>query len=80
MSCALVAVAQPLLHAETYVIKKLTTPTVRINDQDMKVGDTFTDGAVVYWSSERQAMRVTVKHFVVFQYIELVLYLSLIHI
>lgn len=58
MSCALVAVAQPLLHAETYVIKKLTTPTVRINDQDMKVGDTFTDGAVVYWSSERQAMRV----------------------
>ena len=58
MACALVAVAQPLLHAETYVIKKLTTPTVRINDQDMKVGDTFTDGAVVYWSSERQAMRV----------------------
>lgn len=48
---------QPL-RAETYVIKKLNTPTVRINTTDMKVGDSFSDGAVIYWSSEKQAMRV----------------------
>ncbi len=46
------------LHAETYTIKKLNTPTIRINGTDMKVGDKFTDGAVVQWSSGTQAMRV----------------------
>ena len=50
------------LHAETYTIKKINTPTIRINDKDMKVGDKFTDGSVVYWSSGSQAMRVLNSH------------------
>lgn len=55
------AMLQPL-HAETYTIKKINTPTIRINDKDMKVGDKFTDGSVVYWSSGSQAMRVLNSH------------------
>ena len=46
------------LLAETYVIKKLNTPTICINGQEMKVGDSFSDGAVVQWRSGSQAMRV----------------------
>lgn len=41
------AMLQPL-HAETYIIKKLNTPTIRINDKDLGVGDKFTDGSVIY--------------------------------
>lgn len=55
------AMLQPL-HAETYIIKKLNTPTIRINDKDLGVGDKFTDGSVIYWASGSQAMRVMSSH------------------
>ncbi len=53
-----IAAANFIATAESYTIKKLNTPTVRINNTDMKVGDTFHDGAVIEWSSPHQAMRV----------------------
>lgn len=44
--------------AMRYQIKVLNTPTIRINDKELKVGDWFDDQAVIIWSKENQAMRV----------------------
>ena len=48
------------LHAETYVIKKIVSPsgTICINKQDLRQGDKFSDGAVIYWKHGSEAMRV----------------------
>lgn len=44
--------------AMKYQIKVLNTPTVTINDKELKVGDWFDDQAIITWSKENQAMRV----------------------
>lgn len=44
--------------AETYRIKKLNTPTINIDGKPLKIGDSFSDGATIEWSTPRQAMRV----------------------
>ena len=46
------------LFAMKYQIKVLNTPTVTINDKELKVGDWFDDQAIITWSKENQAMRV----------------------
>lgn len=47
--------------AMKYQIKYLNTPTIFINNKNLKVGDWFNDDAVIYWKSDNQAMRVLSK-------------------
>lgn len=44
--------------AMKYQIKVLNTPTVTINNKELKVGDWFDNQAVITWSKVSQAMRV----------------------
>lgn len=46
------------LSAMNYQIKVLNTPTITINEKELKVGDWFDDQAIITWSKESQAMRV----------------------
>ena len=43
---------------KTYQIKFLNTPTIKINNKEAKVGDSFDENAIVTWDNDQQAMRV----------------------
>lgn len=44
--------------ATKYQIKVLNTPTITIDNKEVKVGDWFDDQSVIVWSKDNQAMRV----------------------
>lgn len=44
--------------AMNYQIKYLNTPTIKINQKQLKEGDWFNDNAVINWEKDTQAMRV----------------------
>lgn len=44
--------------ATKYQIKYLNTPTININQRELKTGDWFNDDAVINWEKDSQAMRV----------------------
>lgn len=47
--------------AMNYQIKYLNTPTITINQKQLKKGDWFNDNAVINWEKDNQAMRVLSK-------------------
>ena len=44
--------------AMRYQIKSINTPTININNQQMRTGDWFNDNAVIRWKNDNQAIQV----------------------
>ncbi len=53
----LLALAE-MVHARTFEIKVLNTPSININGKELKVGNSFEETAQINWSSDKQAMKV----------------------
>lgn len=44
--------------ADNYKILYINTPSVTIDNKQLHVGDTFEEGAIINWDSEKQALKV----------------------